>query len=137
MSTLSPHLVNIQQQLAAYLKSRGAEVADLKQKLKAADQRAYTQQLICDYDEKGVSDWHFAKDDMGLLCEYFVMPHIHNPDTRQYFEQLSTNNWEAAKAEDFFRLISLLSSFLSLPRPRSSLAPSGQSGLHPSLIETN
>lgn len=68
-----------------------------------------TQQLIHNYDAKGASNWHFATDDIGLVYEYFIMPHIYNPNTWQYFEQLSTtSNWEASKAEDFSRLISLL-----------------------------
>ena len=64
----------IQQQLAAYLKSKHVEVADLKQQLKASDQCAYPQQLIRDHNEKGVCDWHFfcAKDGTGFLCDCFV-----------------------------------------------------------------
>ena len=85
----------IQQQLATYLKSKDAEVTNLKQKSKAFDQRAHTQQLIHNYGEKGNCDWHFATDDIGFLCECFIMPGIFDPDTRQYFEQLLTNNWEA------------------------------------------
>ena len=45
--------------------------------------------------------WHFAKDNIGFMCEYFVLPHIADPNAWQFFEQLSDDNWEAAKPEDF------------------------------------
>ena len=45
---------------------------------------------------------------MGVMCEYFVLPHIADPNTRQFYEQLSDNNSKVAKPEDFSRLISLL-----------------------------
>ena len=68
------------------------------------------------------------------MCEYFVLPHITDPDTRQYYEQLSGNNWEAAKPEDFSWLISLL---VKLPKSVKGQdlcsQPLGQSGLHPFL----
>lgn len=60
--------------MAAFLKVRDAQVADLQKKLKASDERAATKQLIRDFDEKGVSGWHFAKDDIGFMCGYFVLP---------------------------------------------------------------
>ena len=69
---------------------------------------AATKQLIRDFDEKGVFGWHFAKDDIGLMCEYFVLPYITDPNTEQFYEQSSDNNWEAANLEDFSWLISLL-----------------------------
>ena len=72
--------------MAAFLKVWDAQVADLQKRLKASDERAATQQLIRDFDEKGVSGRRFAKDDVGFMCEYFVLPHIINPDTRQYYE---------------------------------------------------
>ena len=68
--------------MAAFRKVRHAEVADLQQKLQASEQRAAIQQLIRDFDEKAVSGWHLAKDDIGFMCEYFVLPHITDPDTR-------------------------------------------------------
>ena len=94
--------------MAAFLKVWDAQVADLQKKSKAEQQRAATQQLIRDFDEKGISGWHFAKDDIGFMCEYYILPHITDPDTRQYFELLSEHNREAAKPEDFSRLISPL-----------------------------
>ena len=72
--------------MAAFLKVWDAEVADLQKKLQASERRAATQQLIHDFDEKGVSGWHFAKDDIGFMREYFVLPHITDPDTRQYYQ---------------------------------------------------
>ena len=78
--------------MAAFLKVRDAEVADLQKKLKALEQRAATQQLVRDFDEKGVSGWHFAKDDTRFMCEYYILPHLTDPDIRQYFEQFSGNN---------------------------------------------
>ena len=98
--------------MAAFLKLRDAGVADLQKKLHASEQRAATEQLIHNFDEKVVSGWHFAKDDTGFMCEYFVLPHTTDPDTRQSVEQLSANNWEAAKPGDFSWLISL---FAKLP----------------------
>ena len=47
--------------MAAFLKVCDAQVADLRKKLKAEQQRAATQQLVRDFDEKGVSGWHFCK----------------------------------------------------------------------------
>ena len=32
------------------------------------------------------------KDDIGFMCEYFVLPHITDPDTQQNYKQLSDNN---------------------------------------------
>ena len=78
--------------MAAFLKVRDAEIAGLQKRLKAAEQRAATQQLIRDFDEKGVSGWHFAKGDTGFMCEYFVLPHFTDPNTRQFYERLSENN---------------------------------------------
>ena len=43
------------QQMAAFLKVSVAQVAGLHKKLQAEPQRVVTQQLICDFDEKGVS----------------------------------------------------------------------------------
>ena len=83
--------------MAAFLKVWDARVADLQKKLKASEHRAATQQLVRDFDGKGVSGWHFAKDDIGFMCEYYILPHLTDPDTQQYFEQLSENNWESAK----------------------------------------
>ena len=51
------------------------------------------------------------------MCEYFISLRIIDPDTRQYFEQLSDDNCEAAKPEDFSRLISLL---VKLPKSAKS-----------------
>ena len=95
--------------MVAFLKVWDAEVAGLQEKLQASKQHAATKQLIRgNFDEKGVSGWHFAKDDICFMCKYFVLPHSTDTDTRQYYKQLSDNNWEAAKPEDCSRLTSLL-----------------------------
>ena len=62
--------------MAAFLKVQDAQVADLQKKLTVEQQRAATQQHIRDFDEKGISGWHFAKDDIGFMCEYYILPHI-------------------------------------------------------------
>ena len=41
--------------MVAFLKLQDAEVADLQKKLQASKQHAATQQLIRDFDEKGIS----------------------------------------------------------------------------------
>ena len=64
ISTLASSKDIKDQQMAAFLKVRDAQVADLHKKLKAEQQRAATQELIHNFDEKGVSGWHFAKDDI-------------------------------------------------------------------------
>ena len=71
--------------MAAFLKVRD-------QRSKASDQRPGTQQLIRKFDKKGVSGWNFAKDDIGFMCEYFVLPHLTDPDTQHYYDQVSDNN---------------------------------------------
>ena len=78
--------------MATFLEVRDAEVTDLQKKLQASEQRTTTQPLFRDFDEKGVAGWHFAKDDIGFMCEYFALPHIIDPDARQFREQLSDNN---------------------------------------------
>ena len=56
-----------------------------------------------------------------------------DPDTRQYYEQLFEHNWEAAKPEDFSRLISLLVKLPKCVKAQDLCSqPSGQLGLHPS-----
>ena len=60
--------------MSAFFKVWDVQVAHLQKQLQASEQHAVTQQLTRDFDEKGASSWHFAKDDIGFMCAAYYRP---------------------------------------------------------------
>ena len=57
-----------------------------------------------DHEKKGRSNFRFDLDDTCYVLESFVVPHIFETDTQQYFEQ---TDWTSVKPEEFFGAPSL------------------------------
>ena len=60
ISTLAASNQPVSKQRSAYLKDKGQQIAGLEQQLGACEKRAYAQQLVHDYEERGTSHWHFV-----------------------------------------------------------------------------
>ena len=63
------------------MKDKDRQIAGLEQKFKASKKRAYMQQLICNFEESGTSNWHFDPDDIRFALAKFVIPYICDTDT--------------------------------------------------------
>ena len=95
------------QQLGAHLQNTEGSVAKQK-RVAAAIEHAKKQQLMCDYQEQGVSSWHFVYEQILAVFDSYAPPHITGSATWQYFEHLDGIN--DAQRSAFFLLVKPLKS---------------------------
>ena len=76
------------QQLGSFLSASVAETADLRKRLAALEERARINQMVHDYEERGVSTFHHDRWQMAHVFKQIILPHIVDRPTRVYFENL-------------------------------------------------
>ena len=78
----------LMQQLGSFLSAYVAETADLHRRLAASEERARINQLLRNYEERGVSTFHHDRWQMAYVFTQLILPHIVDCPTRVYFENL-------------------------------------------------
>ena len=76
------------QQLGSFLSASVAETADLCKRLAVSEEKDRINQMVRDYEERGVSTFHHDRSQMAHVFKQIILPHIINRPTRFYFENL-------------------------------------------------
>ena len=112
-SELSSELLNslqhaddpLMQQLGSFLSATVAETATLRRRLAASEEKARINQMVRDYEERGVSTFHHDREQMRHVFRQTILPHIVDRSTRVYYENL---DWDQAEPEELGRAFSQL-----------------------------
>ena len=110
-SELSSELLNslqhaddpLMQQLGSFLSATVAETATLRRRLAASEEKARINQMVRDYEERGVSTFHHDREQMRHVFRQTILPHIVDRSTRVYYENL---DWDQAEPEELGRAFS-------------------------------
>ena len=84
-------------QLGSFLSASVAETADLCQRLAAPEEKARINQMVRNYEERGVSTFHHDCGQMVHVFTQIILPHIIDRPTRVYYENL---DWNEAEPEE-------------------------------------
>ena len=76
------------QQLGSFLSASVAETAYIPKRLAASEEKARINQMVRDYEERGVSTFHHDRWQMAHVFKQIILPHIVDCPTRVYFENL-------------------------------------------------
>ena len=76
------------QRLGSFLSASVAETADLRGRLAVSEEKARINQMVRDYEERGVSSFHHDRWQMAHVFKQIILPHIVDRPTRIYFENL-------------------------------------------------
>ena len=76
------------QQLGSFLSASVAETADLCRRLAASEEKAKINQMVRNYEERGVSTFHHDRGQMRHVFRQIILPHIVDRSTRVYYENL-------------------------------------------------
>ena len=76
------------QQLGSFLSASVAETADLRRRLAASEEKVGINQMLSDYEERGVSTFHHDRGQMQHVFRQIILPHIVDCSTRVYYENL-------------------------------------------------
>jgi hypothetical protein len=76
------------QQLGSFLSASVAETADLRRRLAALEENARINQMVRDYEGRGVSTFHHDRGQMQHVFRQIILPHIVDRSTRVYYENL-------------------------------------------------
>ena len=66
----------LMQQLGSFLSASVAETADLCRRLAASEEKARINQMVRDYEERGVSTFHHNRGQMVHVFQQIILPHI-------------------------------------------------------------
>ena len=91
------------QQLGSFLSASVAKTADLRRRLAVSEEKATINQMVRDYEERGVSTFHHDRWQMAHVFKQIILPHIVDRPTRVYFENL---DWGEAEPEELGRAFS-------------------------------
>ena len=75
-------------------------MADLRRRLAASEEKARTNQMVRDYEERGVSTFRHDRGQMAHVFHQIILPHIVDRPTRVYFENLDWNEAEPEELEE-------------------------------------
>ena len=89
------------QQLGSFLSASVAETADLCRRLAVSEEKARINQMVRDYEERGVSTFHHDRGQMAHVFTQIILPHIVDRPTRVYYENL---DWNEAEPEELGRV---------------------------------
>ena len=78
----------LMQQLGSFLSATVAETATLRRRLAASEEKARINQMVRDYEERGVSTFHHDREQMRHVFRQTILPHIVDRSTRVYYENL-------------------------------------------------
>ena len=87
----------LMQQMAVFLQGQVARNDDLQRRLKAAEDRAKTDKMLRDHEERGVSTFHHDPWQMAHVFEQMILPHITDRACRDHFSNL---DWDTADPEE-------------------------------------
>ena len=112
-SELSSELLNslqhaddpLMQQLGSFLSASIAETANLRRRLAASEEKAKINQMVRDYEGRGVSTFHHDRGQMKHVFRQTILPHIVDRSTRVYYENL---DWDQADPGELGRAFSQL-----------------------------
>ena len=85
------------QQLGSFLSASVAETADLRRRLAVSEEKARINQMVRDYEERGVSTFHHDRGQIAHVFAQIILPHIVDHPTRVYYENL---DWTEAEPEE-------------------------------------
>ena len=80
-----------------FLQGQVARNDDLQRRLKAAEDRAKTDKMLRDHEERGVSTFHHDPWQMAHVFEQMILPHITDRACRDHFSNL---DWDTADPEE-------------------------------------
>ena len=95
----------LMQQLGSFLSAQQAKNDDLEKCLAAFKEKARINQMVCDYEERGVSTFHHDRYQLAHVFESVILPHITDRSLRVYYENL---DWGTAEPKELARPFSLL-----------------------------
>ena len=95
----------LMQQMAVFLQGQVARNDDLQRRLKAAEDRAKTDKMLRDHEERGVSTFHHDPWQMAHVFEQMILPHITDRACRDHFSNL---DWDTADPEESTLAFSML-----------------------------
>ena len=95
----------LMQQMAVFLQGQVARNDDLQRRLKAAEDRAKTDKMLRDHEERGVSTFHHDPWQMAHVFEHMIQPHIVDRACRDHFSNL---DWDTADPEESTLAFSML-----------------------------
>ena len=78
----------LMQQLGSFLSASVAETADRRRCLAVSEEKARINQMVRDYEERGISTFHHDRWQMAHAFKQIILPHIVDRPTRVYFENL-------------------------------------------------
>ena len=87
----------LMQQMAVFLQGQVARNDDLQRRLRAAEDRAKTDKMLRDHEERGVSTFHHDPWQMAHVFEQMILPHITDRACRDHFSNL---DWDTADPEE-------------------------------------
>ena len=93
------------QQLGSFLSASVAETAYLRRRLAASEEKARINQMICDYEERGVSTFHHDRWQKAHVFKQIILPHIVDRPTCVYFKNL---DWGESEPEELGHAFSQL-----------------------------
>ena len=105
----------LMQQLGSFLSATVAETATLRRRLAASEEKARINQMVRDYEERGVSTFHHDREQMRHVFRQTILPHIVDRSTRVYYENL---DWDQAEPEELGRAFSQLTKIANSAKNR-------------------
>ena len=78
----------LMQQMGSFVSASVAETADLCERLVVSEEKARINQMVRDYEERGVSTFHHNRWQMAHVVKQIILRHIVDRQTCVYFENL-------------------------------------------------